>query len=574
MLCQSMSRARALVLVLALAAVGITGAALAQSWVAHEYVPNAGLDEGSSLVSSSASAEPAAIVYDGELVPPPSGGALRDGERAMRSAPGDGAQSEEVGRRSPTFRPDRVTALPGAVGYFEVFTPSITPYKRVTALDGVALSGSVPVLAVADVARTRVPIEGAGTSAADARPRDRFWGSVVLDFTDGPIVPLPSVSPESRILTLRTEPEHVPLHVERDHADNFYAVLDAPSGAPRAVRVIFLTDAPRTYFGFDEGASLPTAPSDALVAEVPVLPDAVERDALAIAHDLGVARGDPFDRVVGALVNHFRAFEESEEPPADTGNIFVDLARGMRGVCRHRAYAFAIIAMSLGIPTRFVNNEAHAWVEVHMPERRGWLRIDLGGSAQGLVSRSADRGPEYRPHVRDLLPQPEPYTRALSSAARTSHAPGSEESDATTGGGGRHSGTGTDGTTSPTPVTRPHDATPAESDPLGLGPTTPRTPQRAPLTLALDRAHWEVLRGETFEVTGTASSRGASAEGVRIEVLLRDARGAEQLLGVTVTDAHGVFHASFGVPPDAAVGERTLIVRHPASLRFQAASVD
>jgi hypothetical protein len=236
----------------------------------------------------------------------------------------------------------------------------------------------------------------------------------------------------------------------------------------------------------------------------------------------------------------------------------------MRGVCRHRAYAFAIIAMALGIPTRFVNNEAHAWVEVHMPERRGWLRIDLGGSAQGLVTRSADRGPEYRPNVRDLLPQPEPYTRALGDG-QTSHTPDGAGATATTT---PETPTGTQPSTSgePDPTT--------SVDPLGLGPSAPATHARAPLTLALDRAHWEVLRGQTFEVTGTATSHGAPADGARIEVLLRDARGSEALLGVTVTDARGVFHASFGVPPDATVGERALIVRSPASTRYQAASVD
>jgi hypothetical protein len=572
MLDGSMSRSRALVTVVLALGLVVTAGALAQGVIAHEFVPNAGADDGSSLVSSAGSAEPAAIMVDGALVPPPAGGSLRDGERAMRSAPGDGAQSEEVGRRSPTFRPDRVTALPGAVGYFEVFTPTITPYKRVTALDGVALAGSVPVLAVADVARARVPIEGAGSSAPDARPRDRFWGSVVLDFSDGPVVPLPSVSPESRILTLRTEPPSVPIHLERDHADNFYVSLDAPLGTIREVRVIFLTDAPRTYFGFDDGAVLPTAPSDALVAEVPVLPDAVERDALQFAGELGVSRGDPFDRVLNALVAHFRAFEESEEPPADTGNIYLDLARGMRGVCRHRAYAFAITAMALGIPTRFVNNEAHAWVEVHMPERRGWLRVDLGGSAQGLVSRSADRGPAYAPDVHDPLPRPDAYQRALAASDRTSHAPGSDASSTSSTPSPSmvpsldpRGGTGT--TTDPA-------ADPPATDPLGLDGTTPPPPPRAPLALTLDRERWEVLRGQTFEVTGTATSRGAPADGARIEVLLRDERGNEQLLGVTVSDARGVFHASFGVPPDATVGERRLIVRSPASARYVAASVD
>jgi hypothetical protein len=572
MLRPSMLRRRALVIALALAVLALAAGAVAQSVIAHEFVPNAGQDDGSSLVSSARDTEPAAIVYDGNLVPPPAGGALHDGERPMRSLPGDGAQSEEVGRRSPTFRPDRVTALPGAVGYFEVFTPTITPYKRVTALDGVALSGTVPVLAVADGARLRVVIEGAGASPPDARARDRFWGSVVLDFADGPVVPLPSVSPESRILTLRTEPASVPIHLERDHADNFFAVLDAPPSSHREVRVIFLTDAPRTYFGFDDGAALPTAPSDALVSEVPVMPEPVERDALTFAHELGLSRGDPFDRVLRTLVAHFRAFEESEEPPADTGNIFLDLARGMRGVCRHRAYAFALTAMALGIPARFVNNEAHAWIEVHMPERRGWLRVDLGGSAQGLVSRSADRGPAYQPEVRDLLPQPEPYVRAHEEMQATSHAPPTTSTGTGTGTTGT-SGTGaSDGTGRGADGDPPPPPTP--SDLLGIDLPAPVAVRREPLSLALDRGHWDVLRGQSFEVTGTATSRGAPADGARIEVLLRDEAGNEALLGVTVSDAHGVFHASFGIPPDATVGSRRLIVRSPASTRFVAASVE
>ena len=573
MLGRSMTaRARVVLVVVALSGLVVAASAIAQSFVAHEYVPNAGAEDGSSLVSSAGSAEPAAIVVDGDLVPPPAGGSLRDGERPMRSLPGDGQQGEEVGRRSPTFRPDRVTALPGAVGYFEVFTPTITPYKRVTALDGVALVGNVPVLAVADVARTPVPVEGVASAPPDARPRDRFWGSVVLDFADGSVVPLPSVSPESRILTLRTEPPSARVHLERDHADNFYAVLEDGDRSTREVRVVFLTDAPRTYFGFDESAALPTAPSDALVAEVPVLPDAVESDALAFARDdLCLERGDPFDRVVSRLVEHFRSFEESEEPPADTGNIFLDLARGMRGVCRHRAYGFAITAMALGIPTRFVNNEAHAWVEIHMPERRGWLRIDLGGSAQGLVSRRADAGPAYQPDVHDPLPRPESYERSLartsgggSSGASSSSASSVVDPSAPPGsdpGATELTGTGRD------------PSAPSPPDPLGLG-TTPPAPVRAPLALALDRRHWDVLRGQSFEVTGRATSAEAPADGVRVEVLLRDARGGEQLLGVTVTDAHGVFHASFGVPPDAQVGERSLVVRCPVSARYVAASVE
>jgi hypothetical protein len=84
-----------------------------------------------------------------------------------------------------------------------------------------------------------------------------------------------------------------------------------------------------------------------------------------------------------------------------------------------------------------------------------------------------------------------------------------------------------------------------------------------------------VLRGQSFEVTGTATTNGEAAPGARIEVLLRDPiAGREQLLGVTVTDAHGVFHASFGIRPDEPVGQRQLVIRSPESARYEGASIE
>ena len=392
----------ALVLLAALLACAGIGVAVAQR-VVHEYVPDVGEDEGTTMVSSGG-AEPAGLVYGGEVITAPEGGGLREGERAMQSVPGDGAEQEDVGRRSPTFRPDRVTELNGQVGYFEIFAPTISPFKRVTALDGVTLApGGTPVLAIADRGpRQRVVIEGAQAQAPDWRPRDRFWGSVVLDFAAGREVPLPSVSPESRILTLRTEPA-VALHVERDGADNFFAVLDDPGARMGEVRVVFLTDAPRTYFGTTTpGGGLPTGVrADALIGEVPEMAPALERRALEFAGSLGLTRQSTFDVALSRLTEHFRSFEESREPPANTGDIYWDLATGMRGVCRHRAYGFVITAQALGIMARFVQNEAHAWVEVHLPDNGGWMRIDLGGSPRGLREHGADEQPAYRPGVTD-----------------------------------------------------------------------------------------------------------------------------------------------------------------------------
>ncbi len=556
-----------LAVVLGITSVGIAAVALAQDVVLHELVPNLGADEGSTLVSSRG-AEPAAIVYGGEILRAPTDGPLERDERAMQSMSGSsGAQDQ--GLRSQQFHPDRVTALHGAVPYFEIFSPAITPYKRVTSLDGVAISGTgAPYLVIAHPIRQRLDVEGPGAQPPDARERDRFWGSVVLDFSSGREVPLPSVSPESRLLSFRTEP-HTAMHVERDGAGNYVAVLEAGAAATE-VRVVFLTDAPRTFFGFDDGQAFADVRADALGDEVVPLPTTVARDARAFASELGLSREMPFGDALTGLVRHFRSFVESEEPPSDTGNVYLDLARGMRGVCRHRAYAFVITASALGISSRFVSNEAHAWVEVHLPSHGGWLRVDLGGSAQGLSPRNADTGPTYQPHVADPFPRPPEYERALAEARGTSSLPGAPGGGAGGAGAGGAGGAGPNGGAED-PSALGEGEPPPPSDP-GAPLTLPSAAPRIALALAVDHASSEVFRGQSIEISGSAISAEGRAPGLRVEVLLREPNGDERLLGVTVTDVNGNFHGSFGVPPDARVGEHALIVRSPGDAHLEAAT--
>ena len=560
------------------------GVAAAQP-VLHEYVPHASDDDLPDPITGGPSEEPAAILYEGEILPPPEGGARRPDERAMRGAPGDGEGPESPGRRSPTFRPDRVTALEGMLGYYTVFTPTIAPFKRVTALDAVVRAPAIdggepaPVLGLAAPRSAPVPLAGADAPPPDPRPRDRFWGSVVLDFSTGLRVPLPSVSPESRVLTLRSEPE-LALRVEKDGADNFFVV--APEGTRGEVRATFLMDAPRGYFNV---AAIPSVPSDVYAHELFALEDSVRADALAFAAELGVAPGDPLDAVLGALTAHFRAFEESEEPPEETGNIYLDLARGMKGVCRHRAYGFVITAHALGVPARFVQNEAHAWVEVKIPMPvegadepvPGWLRVDLGGAASALQAHGAEDRPVYRPRERDPLPQPEAYRQSYSqlrgdvSGFRQDEEVGAASFASEGAGAGEGAGEAAPSEGTEAVAEEEGGALDALFDPPG----EPEGPSARPLTLRLDRERFEVFRGRTLTVTGRATDPdGEGVEAMRVEVLLRemDAAGSraasERLLGVTATRSGGAFQASVGVPPDLPVGDYRLIVRSPGDDRF------
>jgi len=557
--------------------------------ILHEFVADASEDEGSQLVAQDG-VEPAAIVVDGEVVPPPASRELGADERPMRAQPGQGAGREQPGRRATTFRPDRITDFESTLHYFEVFTPAIAPYKRVSALDATTLSpdGKTPVLGVARTQpRVAVPIEGAAAPPPDARPRDAFWGSVVLEFEGGTTVPLPSVAPESRVLTLRSEPEAL-LRVERDSADNFYVVAAAPVRGE--VRLTFLMDAPRGYFS----RPLSPLPVEARAGEVPALPPSVAERAIRFATELGVRRGMPFDAALRTLVAHFRAFEESSTPPTDSGDIYLDLARGKKGVCRHRAYAFVITAHALGVPARFVHNEAHAWVEVKQPDDSGWMRIDLGGAADGIESHGARDAPLHRPETPDLLPRPEAFERSYSQQQGASGGGGAPLTLPGAGSGmsgnGASPGASAGGATGDSHAAgspsgqplfaagngtqpAPGGADDSPSGQAGEGESgaswLPAPPTRVALAVEVQSYYREVFRGRELLVLGRITdTAGVGVGGQRVEVSLRTVRGDRALLlGVTVSGGTGDFRGNFGIPPAVPVGDYQLLVVAPGDAR-------
>jgi transglutaminase-like putative cysteine protease len=519
-----------------------------ESKPAHTYIRDFRPEE---LAAFRPAGKQAAVLVGGTAVDAPRGGPLRKAdERPMLAGPGDGTLGDPPGRRSAAFRPDRITELEGTLGYYEVFTPGITPFKRVSALDGVALVDGTPVLDLVEPARTPVVVEGLASTPPDARERDRFWGSVVLDFGEGPVVPLPSISPESRVLSLSSEPEAA-IAIERDGADNFFAV--AIGNAPRQVRVTYVMDAPRSYFG----AALPSVPSDVLASEVAPLPPTVARSGLTFARELGVTRGMPIDVALRALVDHFRSFEESKQPPRDTGDIYLDLSRGRRGVCRHRVYGFVITALALGIPTRFVQNEAHAWAELKLPEL-GWLRLDLGGAARGLEAHATGNRPPYQSSQPDPWPRPLAYEESYSRAFEAANQAAAQEGKLEQGGMTR-----TRGDHALKPTLAQHVSEPELAIDDG----------RKPLALRVTRYVPEVMRGGAIEIEGEArGEQGVGIAGLRVEVSLSELEAPRAvLLGVTVSDSQGHFTGKFSVPPQLDPSDYALVVVTPGDHTYGAA---
>jgi transglutaminase-like putative cysteine protease len=515
-------------------------AAQAQSESLHQYIPDLTPDEVSLQVAA-ASTHGTALVNGGHVVRAPDLTHPAAPQPALQAAPGDSAGMEEVGRRSPRFAPDRVTSLEGTVPYYDVFTPSIAPFKRVTALDAVvlALDGVTPVLTVAQPRIRNLAVEGEQSEPPDRRPRDRFWGDVLVDFTEGARVPLPSISPESRILVLRSAPK-LDLGVARDAADNFFLISRA-GPLEGQVRVTYLMDSPRMYFA----SEIPRVPANALAKELPPLPDSIRERGLRLARALNLTPESDLRTAITALTAHFRSFEESRTPPPNTGDVLIDLVQGKKGICRHRAYGFVVIAQSLGIVARFVQNEAHAWVEVKLPGM-GFMRVDLGGSPHGLEPRGSEDKPRYQPAQPDTLPRPAAFEAAYAAAARAV-----KRTQATGGAGGAEGVAGSNQSYAGRWV-KPSNTLSGAAVANG----------KQPIHVVLDHGGESIHRGASMHLHGEVlDGDGSGVASMGVEVSLGLPERADQLyLGATTTDESGVFDAELLVPQDLPVGEYQLFV--------------
>ena len=234
----------------------------------------------------------------------------------------------------------------------------------------------------------------------------------------------------------------------------------------------------------------------------------------------------------------------------------------------------------LGIPTHFVFNETHAWIEVRLPDD-GFMRIDLGGAARQLDAHGEDR-PVYHPRLPDPLPQPAAYLASYSRLAGPVSGVRDEDTVATQDGPvGPHSGgiafetaTGDPSAQETSePGSGPSDAAgtaegtdtePSNTAGQQASPTGRQAPDpRQPVELRLEHHRFEAFRGRRIELSGQArDSAGRGVAGLRVEVGLRGG-GPLRSLGATVTEEGGWFSATLGVPPDLNVGDYVLSVHTP-----------
>lgn len=351
---------------------------------------------------------------------------------------------------------DDDTRKEGMLQYSMVFNPSVVPFKRGGVLDLVRYRGGQYKMGVRNQDLTPLPV--AGSAPPPIPGFDRFWGSLHLKVERGKPVSIPSVAAEATILEYRSEPlTSVQFFV--DGAGNHFVKADHTG----ELRLNFLTEAPATYFGAHviPGDRLQDIP---LSLRPPKLPKPVTKVAAQVVTAIGITDDMDLGEQVAQMVAYYRGFSaEPLDPAARTNDEYRDISLSRRGVCRHRAFSFVITAQHLGIPARYVFNEAHAFVEVYVPSV-GWMRVDLGGSAEGLEISNTDQKVRHDPTVPDPFPKP----------ATSDPAGGGPGNGAATGPG---NGPGNGSNPNGAPSQNPSATNPSTTNPHQQNPSTQQNPQ-------------------------------------------------------------------------------------------------
>ncbi len=505
------------------------------SAVLHEQIP-ADPREDVALALSLDGDLPAAIDTPSGVVPAPD--PHRAPDKPAPYAPDRNADNNR-------FEPDRDTHKPESLPYDEPFSPSTAPFKRLSAFDQVDASYT---LSVRDSTQRAMPI-GKPTPTALAN-EDLFYGDMIVDVRPDKPTRIPSVGAGARILRARggVGTTDIAITFARDGADNWFIFGDRETRA----RVVMEIAIPRAALGGDFGDPSWAELSYPMASVSPN----IARSAVEVQRRIGVNVSTMRPReIVSKLAAYFRAFQDSPEGPVVTRDVYIDLALSQKGVCRHRAFAFLVTALSMGIPTRLVKNEAHAWVEVY--DGRLFRRVDLGGAGRMQRDETSTNVPYDSPD--DPFAWPPGATRGhdLQSPRRAQAAlppparPPSDAQASPSGSGSVAFAPSSSGFVIP--------GAPDDKKGGGGGKNSSQEPAqppdtRTPTTVSLTVLDADTHRGSAFHVRGKLVSDGDACAATAVVVVLISSTTVVPI-GTIATDDQGGFDASITLQSSLAVGE-------------------
>lgn len=421
---------------------------------------------------------------------------------------------------------DRVDRL----DYQSSFEPSVIPFKRGGVQDRVrrGRDGGYSV-ELGPRSYQEVPVGGELREG-----QERFWGSFLVRLEPERHFRIPSVAPGQRVLSVETEPE-VRVDLRRDQADNFYVVGDADE----LVRINIELAVDRWYF--DGAIDDSVGWEDFEIADW--LDDQLLERAETVFETIGVDRNSATPaEVLDRLVEYHRSFESRpvELPPG--ADRYVEISRRGVGVCRHRAMTFLISARAVGFETRYVYNDAHAFVEVDWPGQ-GWRRIDLGGAADEIDVQNRGSGAIHDGIWDPEFTRPDQYQEEMARL-------GGEVDDTDPESGSEES---TDPGIDADPDTGDVDAELGEFDEFEP-PHFQEEPGRG-ADVEIQESEGEVYRGSEIEVRGRVEP---SEAGQVVEIVLVPVGAADLDAGISLgrTDVEpgGGFQGRWEVPETVSLG--------------------
>jgi hypothetical protein len=527
--------------------------------VLHEYIPPDVAEDLALGALTSSGKMPAVLRTPSGLVSAP--------DKLRSAVEGQTPSYSTLANKSANrFQIDGTTSDPGTLHYHEPFRPSIAPFKRLYTFDAV---NEAFELYLRNPARHVVSLAGS-PDAGD----DEFFADLTI--AGGQLVRIPSVASGMHVLATDLEP-NVPFQLLVDTGDNWF--FQAPSLVGKG-RLIMRLAAPRAAMSPEFAASSYAA----LAPTLPEVPASVRRAAEPILAHIGVSRAVSPTQAMRTMIAYFRSFLPSQEhiEEASSSALYQQLTLSQKGVCRHRAYAFVVTSLVLGIPARFVHNEAHAWVEVF--DGQLWHRVDLGGAASGFhYDGDKPEGPAYR-MPKDNYDWPSHAQPGEQLSAR----PTGTESESTAADSSENS-QGNSPSNAPrppnqanannaSPVNDPKSSVPVpESLPVPEPLAQPATASSVPENRGISQLTFKVVgnanvhRGEALTVEGNAHSDGGPCGLTRIDLELK--RDKERYrLGSTATDDKGHFSMQATVPLRLGVGpyELTAVSGDSAACRASA----
>ena len=330
-----------------------------------------------------------------------------DGEDPPPVDPGDDDESN----------PD-TGATDGNVTIYEIFDPVLGTVKRWTSLDGLLYddqaSNPTDMYTMYNYDSDKYEIFPTSYEGYSNIFEGWIWMGITISTSE--YTRIPSVSPDAEIIDYDPNATGVSIRFFKDGADNYYV----QGNENIVIDLKYRMGTNGSYFNrpISEDLTIDDIPEE-IIRPINGANQVEEnvREFLQYRHDNGTIANEPLywlwpdngtpetnlALIINNLTWYFSAFIEGDGDVPDTEepwDAYQTICINGIGACRHRSFGFFVTALALGAPTRYVSNEAHAFVEVYVPEDNEtvssshWKRINLGGTGSSTTLDRPDEEDE------------------------------------------------------------------------------------------------------------------------------------------------------------------------------------